>query len=169
MVKHQPASQTVNVGETATFAVGATGTAPLSYQWKKNGIEIAGAVEASYTTPPTTPADNGSFFSVAVSNSAGTATSTSARLQINLPPSITTQPANKTVSAGQTATFTVAATGTAPLTYQWKKNAVEITGATKSSYRTPPTTPADNGATFAVRVTNSFGAVISNNARLTVK
>ena len=168
-VTHQPASQTVNVGESALFAVGATGTAPLSYQWKKNGLNIAGAIETSYTTPATIPTDNGSLFSVVVRNLAGTASSSSARLTVTLPPVITNQPASKTTRVGQTATFAVVATGTAPLTYQWKKNAVEIPRATNSSYRTPPTTPADNGAAFAVRVTNSFGAVISNNVRLTVQ
>ena len=168
MVTHQPDNQTVKVGDTAMFAVGATGTAPLTYQWKKNGVDIAGAVNASYTTPPTIPADNGSLFSVVVSNLAGTATSSSARL--NLRPCLLLlrlQPVNKTVRAGHTANFTVTATVTAPLAYQWKKNGLKIAGATKSSYTTPPTTLPDNGAIFAVTVTNSFGTVISNNARLT--
>src|SRR5258708_21616739 len=65
-------------------------------------------------------------------------------------PSIMAQPASQTVTAGQTATFTVAATGTAPLSYQWRKNGVAITGMTTSSYTTPATTTADNGAQFAV-------------------
>ncbi|MBZ5700181.1 MAG: immunoglobulin domain-containing protein, partial [Acidobacteriia bacterium] len=71
-----------------------------------------------------------------------------------LPPTITTQPASQTVTAGQTATFTVAATGTAPLTYQWKKNGTAISGATSTSYTTPATTSSDNGAQFTVTVTN---------------
>src|SRR5882762_3404018 len=54
-----PASQTVTAGQTATFAVVATGTAPLSYQWQKNGANIAGAIAASYTTPATTTTDSG--------------------------------------------------------------------------------------------------------------
>ena len=83
-------------------------------------------------------------------------------------PSITTQPANKTVRVGRRATFSVTATGTPPLYYQWTKNGANITGATNSSYRTPPTTLADNGSLFAVTVTNSNGSVTSNNATLTV-
>src|SRR5207245_4500214 len=104
-------------GQTATFAVTATGTAPLSYQWQKNGANISGATASSYTTPATTTTDSWSTFDVVVSNSAGTATSSAATLTVNpapVAPAITTQPANQTVTAGQTATFAVTATGTAP-------------------------------------------------------
>ncbi|PYU20295.1 MAG: hypothetical protein DMG30_21570, partial [Acidobacteria bacterium] len=69
-----------------------------------------------------------------VSNYAGSATSSAATLTVNVPPSITTQPASQTVTAGQTATFSVTATGTAPLNYQWQKNGAAISGATSSSY-----------------------------------
>src|SRR5436190_442922 len=85
------------------------------------------------------------------------------------PPSITTQPANKTVNPGETATFSVTATGRAPLRYQWRKNGVNITGATSASYTTPPTTAADNGSLFSVVVSNSAGSATSNNAMLTVQ
>ena len=167
----QPGNQTVTAGQTATFGVAATGTAPLSYQWKKNGANISGATSASYTTPATTTADNGSTFVVAVSNTAGTATSTAATLTVSaaaIAPAITTQPGNQTVTAGQTATFGVAATGTAPLSYQWKKNGANISGATSASYTTPATTTADNGSTFVVAVSNTAGSVTSNIATLTV-
>jgi parallel beta-helix repeat protein len=83
-------------------------------------------------------------------------------------PSITTQPANQTVNAGDTATFTVAATGTAPLSYQWKRGGTNIPGATSSTYTTPATTSADNGATFSVTVTNSAGTDGSQEVTLTV-
>src|SRR5205085_2683849 len=84
------------------------------------------------------------------------------------PPSITTQPANTTVNVGQTARFRVRAIGSPPLHYQWTKNGVNITGATKALYTTPPTTAGDNGALFAVTVSNLAGSVTSNNATLTV-
>jgi Phosphoesterase family/Putative Ig domain/Abnormal spindle-like microcephaly-assoc'd, ASPM-SPD-2-Hydin/Immunoglobulin domain len=167
----QPANQTVTAGQTATFAVVATGTAPLSYQWQKNGVNISGATAASYTTPATTTADSGATFRVVVSNTAGTVTSAAATLTVTaaaVAPSITTQPANQTVTAGQTATFSVAATGTAPLSYQWNKNGSTITGATSSSYTTPATTSSDSGSSFAVVVSNSAGSVTSNTATLTV-
>jgi glucose/arabinose dehydrogenase len=83
-------------------------------------------------------------------------------------PSITTHPQNQTVSAGQAATFSVAAAGAMPLSYQWQKNGANISGATSASYTTPPVTAADNGATFRCTVTNSVGSVTSNAATLTV-
>ncbi|HYF49857.1 MAG TPA: PKD domain-containing protein [Planctomycetota bacterium] len=83
-------------------------------------------------------------------------------------PSITQHPASTAVAAGQTATFTVAANGTAPLSYQWQKNSVNISGATAASYTTPATTLADNGATFRCIVSNSAGSATSNSATLTV-
>jgi hypothetical protein len=83
-------------------------------------------------------------------------------------PSITTQPSNQSVMVGQTATFSVTATGTGPLSYQWQKNGAAISGATSTSYTTPATTSADSGSTFRVVVTNSVGNSTSNSATLTV-
>src|SRR5205085_7661688 len=84
-------------------------------------------------------------------------------------PSIIAQPANQAVTAGQPATFTVVATGTAPLSYQWQKNGAAISGATSTSYTTPAATSSDNGAKFIVVVSNAVGSVTSNGATLTVK
>ena len=83
-------------------------------------------------------------------------------------PYINTQPANQTVTAGQTATFSIVVAGTPPLTYQWQKNGADISGATTSSYTTPVTTAADSGEMFRVMVTNAAGSVTSNSATLTV-
>jgi hypothetical protein len=167
-ISTQPANQTVTLGQTATFSVTATGTGTLTYQWKKNGTAISGATSASYTTPATAASDNGSSFTVTVTGAAGSVTSNAAILTVNAPPSITTQPASATVNVGQTASFSVAAGGTAPLTYQWKKNGVAISGATSASYTTPATASSDNGAQFTVTITNGFGSVTSNAATLTV-
>lgn len=167
----QPANQTVTVGQTATFSVIATGTAPLGYQWLKNSANITGATAASYTTPATASTDNGAQFDVVVSNGAGSKTSTMARLTVNaaaLAPTITTQPANQTVTVGQTATFSVTATGTAPLTYQWQKNSGNIAGATSATYTTPATASTDTGAKFDVIVSNALGSQTSTMATLTV-
>ncbi len=167
----QPVNQSVTAGQTATFSAVASGTAPLSYQWRKNTANITGATASSYTTPATTSADNGAKFDVVVSNTAGNITSAQATLTVNsapVAPTISTQPANQTVNAGQTATFSVIASGTAPLTYQWQKNGVAITGATAASYTTPVTTTADSGELFRVFVSNSAGNVTSNSATLTV-
>jgi hypothetical protein len=168
----QPANQTVAVGSTATFSVVATGTAPLSYQWSKNGGAISGATSASYTTPAIVASDNGATFTVTVTNSTGSITSSTATLTVNAvvsgAPAITTQPANQTVAVGSTATFSVVATGTAPLSYQWFKNTVSISGATSASYTTPATAASDTGAEFTVTVSNALGSASSNQAKLTV-
>jgi Immunoglobulin domain/PQQ-like domain len=83
-------------------------------------------------------------------------------------PSITVQPMNQQVTAGQTATFNVTATGTAPLSYQWQKGGTPIAGATSASYTTAATTAADNNTTFTVVVSNQAGNATSNSATLTV-
>jgi hypothetical protein len=167
----QPANQTVTAGKTSTFSVAASGTAPLTYQWQRNGANISGATSTSYTTLATTSSDNGATFRAVVSNSAGRTTSNSASLTVSSSvtvPSITTQPPSQKVSAGQAASFTVAASGTAPLSHQWQKNGANITGATAASYTTPATTSTDNGSKFQVLVSNSAGSVTSSAATLTV-
>jgi hypothetical protein len=115
--------------------------------------------------------DNGSQFTVAVGNSAGTVISNAALLAVNatpVAPSITTQPTSQAVVVGQTATFSVVASGTAPLSYQWEKNGASLGGATSSSYTTPPAVSGDSGATFRAIVSNAAGSVTSNSATLTV-
>src|SRR3989442_214607 len=164
----QPVSQTVTAGQAATFSVTASGTAPLGYQWQRNGAPISGATGASYITPATTSADNGAQFLVVVSNSVSSATSNAVTLTVNSPPTITTQPASQTVTAGQAAAFSVTASGTAPLGYQWQKNGAPISGATGASYTTPATTSVDNGAQFRVVVSNSVSSATSNAVTLTV-
>ena len=83
-------------------------------------------------------------------------------------PTITTQPGSQSVTVGQTATFSVIGSGTAPLSYQWQTNGTAITGATASSYTTAATTLADNGSTFKVTVSNAVGTITSAAATLTV-
>ena len=168
----QPTSQTVTAGQTATFSVVATGTGPFSYQWRKNGTAVSGATSSSYTTPAETTSDSGAQFTVVVSNSTGSATSSTAILTVNAAPagapSIITQPTSQTVTAGQTATFSVVATGTGPFSYQWRKNGTAVSGATSSSYTTPAETTLDSGAQFTVVVSNSAGSATSSTAILTV-
>ena len=161
-------NQSVTKGETATFKVLATGSA-LTYQWQKNGTVIPGATSSSYTTPATTIADTGAAFSVSVSNSAGSVSS-NAKLTVSdtaVAPAITTQPADQSAITGQTATFSVTATGTS-LRYQWKKGGADIPDATSSSYTTPATSSADTGTKYSVSVRNSVSTVTSSTATLTV-
>ena len=167
----QPLAQSVVIGHAAVFSVEATGTEPLTYQWKKNSSDIAGATSSTYTTPVIGSGDNGAVFTVLVSNSVGTVTSNNAVLTVStapVAPAIGTQPLAQSVATGQAATFSVAATGTGPFTYQWKKNGSDIAGATSSTYTTPAIGSGDNGAQFSVVVSNSAGKVTSSNAVLTV-
>ncbi len=168
-ITQHPQGLTINAGQTAVFNVTATGTAPLAYQWRKGGANIGGATTATYTINNAQTSDAGSY-DVVVSNSAGSATSNPAVLTVNAgstAPTITGQPASQTVTAGQSVSFTVTATGTAPLAYQWRKGGATITGATSATY-TFTATYADNGAQYSVVVSNAAGTATSNNATLTV-
>lgn len=86
----------------------------------------------------------------------------------SLAPAITQHPANRTVSVGQSASFTVAASGAPPLSYQWQRNGATISGATSATYTMPTTTLGDSGAQFRAVVTNASGSATSNAATLTV-
>ncbi|HEY2809765.1 MAG TPA: immunoglobulin domain-containing protein, partial [Steroidobacteraceae bacterium] len=168
-ITRQPADATVTAGSSATFSLVATGTAPLGYQWQKAGTPIAGATAATYTTPPTTHSESGTGFAVVVTNSAGSITSRTAVLTVSsTAPSIAAQPADQSVHSGQTATFSVTAAGSAPLSYQWRKNGTAISGATATSYITAATSSADNGTLYSVTVSNAAGSATSRNAQLTV-
>lgn len=165
----QPVNQAVTTGSSVTFSVVASGTAPLSYQWRFNGTNISGATSASYTIASAQSANAGSY-TVVVSNSVGSATSNAATLTVNATataPTITTQPASQTVTVGSSVTFSVVASGTAPLTYQWKFNGANISGATSANY-TIASAQSANAGSYTVTVSNSAGSATSNVATLTV-
>ena len=84
------------------------------------------------------------------------------------PPVISLQPADRTVTVGQTVTFSVSVTGSTPLAYQWRRNGTAISGATSASYTRSNVQLTDNGALFDVRVSNAFGTATSASAQLTV-
>ena len=168
-VTTNPADQSVVEGATATFTVVATGTAPLTYQWRRDLVAISGATSATLTLTGVKLADVGSY-SVLISNAIGSIASGAAQLTVTAlttPPSITTQPVSQTIPPGNTATFTVVATGASPLAYQWRKNGTAIAGATASTLTIRSTSVADNGA-YTVVVTNSIGTVTSSAANLSV-
>ena len=156
----QPQNQTANQGQNATFSVTATGSAPLSYQWELNTAPLSGATSSSYTIADAQPADVGSY-SVIVSNSLGTATSSNALLTVIVPPAITNLPQSLTVTQGLTATFSVGASGSAPFTYQWTFDSGTISGATASSYTRANVQPTDAG-TYSVIVSNPAGSATSS-------
>lgn len=167
-ITSHPAPKTVAVGQTATFSVTASGTPPLEYQWQRNGADIPGAQSPSYTTPALALADSGARFRCRVTNAVGSVTSNAALLRVLAPPAIALHPAGVTVAAGSQASFSVSATGSAPLLYQWQKNGSDIPGADGPSYTTPPVSAVDDGALFRCRVRNEVGSVLSDAALLTV-
>lgn len=162
----QPQGLTVVQGNSAAFGVTAGGTATLAYQWRQNGTNISSATASSYTRGNAQAADAGSY-SVVVANASGSVTSSVAILTVNVPPGITTQPESQTAQVGASATFTVAATGTAPLAYQWQWNGGDIGGATASSYTWSNLAAGDAGS-YSVVITNVAGSITSSNAVLTV-
>ncbi|MFT3782203.1 MAG: immunoglobulin domain-containing protein [Nibricoccus sp.] len=161
----QASSLTAASGKTVTIAVTASGTAPFSYQWKKNGSDISGATGSSYRIASVTSTDAGTY-TVAVANSAGSTLSDQAVLAIVVSPTITAQPLGQTVTQGNGASFSVAASGTS-LNYQWLKNGAAISGATQASYTLSTTALADAGL-YSVVVSNSAGSVTSTAVTLTV-
>ncbi|MDP3069352.1 MAG: immunoglobulin domain-containing protein [Opitutaceae bacterium] len=162
----QPAAQAVVAGGTATFAVVATGQPAPTYQWLFNGATIAGATAATLTRTNVQAANVGTY-SVRVTNSIGTVTSAGAALTIVPLPVITAPPAALSIVAGSPASFTVAATGTAPLTYQWRKDGVNLAGATAATFAIAVAQTSDAGS-YTVVVTNPGGSVTSAAAALTV-
>jgi hypothetical protein len=168
-ITQQPASLTVTAGEAATFSVMATGTAPLSYQWFMNGA-ASGTDSDSFSIAKTTSGQTGAHIDVTVTNAAGAVTSAMVTLTVTAAaaaPTITEQPASETVTAGQAASFSVTATGTAPLSYQWFVNGT-ASGANSSTFSIAQATTAQNGAHIDVKVSNATGSVTSTTVTLTV-
>jgi hypothetical protein len=168
----QPASLSVASGSDAVFAVDALGTEALSYQWFRNAAAIAGANGPVLRIPGATAINAGSY-TVMVSNAAGNATSNSAILTVSagapaaVAPSIVTQPASVTANAGSTATLAVGVDGTGPFTFQWRRDGVNVAGAT-SAVLTFNSVALPNAGSFSVVVTNSAGSVTSSTAVLDV-
>ena len=165
-------------GSTALFTVTATGTAPLSYQWLFNGSTLANGGQFSGVNSSTLsinnaqPANAGGY-TVVVTNSLGSVTSAVAVLTVLVPPAITAQPQSVTTVTGTTAIFSATATGSAPLSYQWQLNGVNlanggrISGATTNTLTIANVQPADAG-NYTLVVSNPAGAVTSVVATLTV-
>jgi len=177
----QPADLTVASGQPATFTAAASGDPAPTFQWQRGTAgawtSVSGATNVTYSFT-TADADTGATFRLLATNSQGTATSNAATLTvIPAAPTLTTQPASTSVTAGQTATFTVVAAGGGTLAYQWQRSgdsgatwAAVTTGSggTTASYVTAATALADSGTQFRVAVTNAGGTLDSSAATLTV-
>lgn len=159
-----PQSQTVLLGQAVTFNVVASGTAPLSYQWRKDGAAIAGATSPTLSIPSAGVSDGGSY-TVVVRNPAGTVTSEPALLAVHIAPRIVAQPQSVDSYVGGVAIFYVEADGT-DLNYAWTKDGVAV-GGSSPYLRIENLTAQDVGA-YAVTVTNPLGNVISATATVTL-
>jgi uncharacterized protein YkwD len=174
----QPQSQTINSGQTATLTVDADGTAPMAFTWYTGqsgatSSPVHGATSKTFTTPAL--ASTTSFW-VRVTNAAGSSDSVTATITVTAPPpagtapSITTQPQSQTINSGQTASLSVGAEGTGPLSFQWYQGASGTTsspvgGAMGAAFTTPALTATTS---YWVRVSNPFGAASSSTATVTV-
>lgn len=161
-----PAAVAVFPGAPAVFAVAATGSGPLAYQWRKDGADLAGATGPVLRIDAATGNDAGQY-SVEVRNAAGNALGAAAPLVVIGAPTIDGQPVSTSRFVGDTVRFRVEAVGDA-LHYQWTRNGVAIDGATAATYTTPPLTMGDDAAVFQVIVFNGAGLLFSDGASLTV-
>ncbi|RYG98561.1 MAG: hypothetical protein EON58_06785, partial [Alphaproteobacteria bacterium] len=165
----QPQALSRTVGQSATFGVSVTGSPAPTYQWRKNGTNIAGATSNTYSIASVTAADGGSY-TVFVANAAGASTSNGAYLTVSaapFAPQVIEHPQSVSRLAGQSASFSVIASGSPSPSYQWLKNGVNIATATASTFTISPVSSIDD-AEYSVRISNSQGAVTSAAARLTV-
>jgi len=163
----QPASQSVFAGATVTFTAAVSSGTAVTYQWRRNGVDLAGATSATLTLVNVQAADAATY-TVVATNSGGSVTSSSATLTVSVNPApvFTTQPLSQTVLLGGTATFSVAVTGNPAPTIQWQKNGTAIAGATASTYTITNVRAADAG-TYTAVATNSAGTATSAGAVLT--
>lgn len=163
-------TQPTNISEfpyrTAVFTLGTAGSQPISYQWFKDGSPISGANSASLIKASLSVADAGNY-SVTASNPISSVTSTTATLTILTNPIILQQPQDTAAMVGSNATFTVVATSSTPLRYQWRTNGIAIPGATNSSYYIP-NVQTNHYSIYTVLVTDDFGFVLSSPASLVI-
>ncbi len=184
-ITSNPSGLSLHPTQTGSFSVSGQGVGPLAYQWYQipsggsTGVAISGATASQYTTPPVDISYDGAQYYATVTDSCGPLTSTDAPLVVtagNVPPTIITQPVGQTVAAGGTTSFTVAASGTPALSYQWyripagQKIGTAITGATSATYNVPAsaTTVANDQDSYYVIVTNPYGQATSQLAPLAV-
>jgi uncharacterized protein YjbI with pentapeptide repeats len=163
-ITNQPVSVTNVAGTSTSFSVLAGGTAPLSYQWRFNNTNLTGATLASYTIASVQGTNAGNY-TVVITNIVGSITSSVASMTVIFPPVITNQFASQTVLRGSNATFTVGATGTLPLAYQWRTNGIPYSGRI-TNWLTITNFQSTNEGRYDVFITNIAGSITSASAML---
>ncbi len=162
----QPQSQIVADGSNVTFVASATGSQPLSYQWSFDNTLVPGATNPSLTLLNVALTNAGNY-QLTVTNAYGATNSAVATLAVDVPPQITSQPTDQTVTVGSNATFGVSATGTPPFAYQWVLNSTNMLAMTNAVLTITNAQPSNVGY-YQVIVANSYGAVTSTVAALTI-
>jgi hypothetical protein len=166
----QPSSTAVTVGNYFMLSIMAAGSSPISYQWKKDGINISGATGSNYAINSAAMLDAGNY-TVVATNAAASVTSNAAVVTVTpaVMPSFLNQPTATTsaLTAGGSLNISGIALGSATITYQWRKNGAVIPGATNSTYNINSVVPTDAGS-YTLTATNSAGSVTSSAVVITV-
>ena len=168
-----PAARSVSANGSTTFTAVATGSAPLAYQWFRDGAILAGATSASLTRASLTTADAGSY-ALRVTNAAGEAWTSGAALTVTTGgnpqqrPAVTSTPADLSVDPGASIALAPAVSGSTPMGFVWKKDGVALTGQTSLALDIPAAAAADSG-TYTLIATNSHGAASSRGIRVQVR
>lgn len=163
----QPVPISIATGQTAVFAVRASGGGNLHYRWQYNGNDVVGFPDSPVLMLANAqPGFNGSY-RVVVSNAGSSVTSDSVTLQVAPPPQLQppgwlVQPVGLSLVAGQTATFAGVARGNGTLSYQWLREGVPIPGATQPVLTLPAVAAGDVG-NYALRATDGSGAVLTSD------
>ena len=166
----QPVSRTVRVGQSVSFSVTATGSAPLIYRWSKNGTDIPNATNVSYVIPAVADSDAGNY-SVVVTNSAGSVTSSNVWLTVLDSPIFTTQPLSQTAGVGSNVTLSATAYGAQPLVFQWyfKNSPVgSPVSGTNVAFYALTNVQTNNSGNYSVQVFNGYGSATSSTAVFSV-
>jgi len=158
-----PRSQVTTALVPVTFEITATGSEPLMYQWRINGVNQVGETNRTYTI--TNPTKDLTGINCVVSNLVGSVTSNYVDLTVGIKPTIVTQPVSKSSKIGSSVTFDILADGTSPLSYQWRKDGIVINGATSNFYTINSVQNIDFGDYYCI-VSNAHGSVGSVNANL---
>jgi len=171
LIATEPLAQTVIAGATASFAVGATSTVPMIFQWFDGTTALSGATNATLTLPDVSDA-NGGNYSVVIGNSSGSVTSSVATLSVIDPPVITSQPVSQSVGVGADVLFHVDMSGTPPFTFQWFKGGKAVSPGPRKvlgllNLGLLNVRGADAG-NYYVTIQNAAGAATSANAALTI-
>jgi hypothetical protein len=166
MITTHPQSQTVIAGDTVSFNGSAEGSVPLFYQWRVNGTNLPGATNQTLTLTNVQFGQSGRYTLLAY-NAAAAAASSNALLTVNVPAAILVPPVSVLTNAGSNVTFTVTASGTEPLLYQWQREGTNLDGATTASLALTNVQPSAAGI-YTVRVSNAYGSTSSPPAVLSV-